>query len=443
MRAAAYVRISRDREGEALGVARQEQDARKLASKRGWDLVETFSDNDISASGKRKRPGWEALLDAMRTGRVQAVVAYSSSRLYRNLRDLTEFLDVVEQHGVEVATIASGNVDVATADGRMLARILASVDQAEWERGSERRRRQLADKTARGEWAGGHLPFGYLVNDTTKALEVDPAQAATIRDAAERVLRGESGASVLRRWAGDGVTTKGGNPWTAWNLRHLLTRDLPGILAETDTEALRALYARRTKGQREGRRLLTGLLVCGICGRRMIHRPQAGVRRYICLNDDNPARPRVEQGIKADTLERLIIEEAGRRHVPTPSQLVDTASPLYAERVRIVEEQDALADSELPVRMIERRGAKLQRELERIDAELRAMPADTAANSAQWAAFAQFGWADVARDPQARAWLETLIDSVTIAPAKRGANRVDPARVSIAWRDGVELAELA
>ena len=40
-RAGMYLRISRDREGEALGVARQRRgDSRKLVAARGWDVVE-------------------------------------------------------------------------------------------------------------------------------------------------------------------------------------------------------------------------------------------------------------------------------------------------------------------------------------------------------------------------------------------------------------------
>ena len=49
-RAGIYCRISADREGEALGVERQEQDARKLAESLGLEVVGVFTDNDISAS---------------------------------------------------------------------------------------------------------------------------------------------------------------------------------------------------------------------------------------------------------------------------------------------------------------------------------------------------------------------------------------------------------
>jgi hypothetical protein len=97
---------------------------------------------------------------------------------------------------------------------------------------------------------------------------------------------------------------------------------------------------------------------------------------------------------------------------------------------------DALADSSMPVRMIERRGLRLQQELQRIDAELGAMPADTAVESVQWGVALAWPF-DMADEPELRAWLMTLMEEVTVQPAARGTNRFDPSRVAIAWRDGV------
>jgi DNA invertase Pin-like site-specific DNA recombinase len=73
MRAAVYVRISKDREGRSLGIARQEADARELAGRHGWDVVEVFSDNDTSAAAYR--PAFERLLEDIEGGRIDAVVA--------------------------------------------------------------------------------------------------------------------------------------------------------------------------------------------------------------------------------------------------------------------------------------------------------------------------------------------------------------------------------
>ena len=81
--AAIYVRISRDRAGAGLGVERQEHDCRELAARLGWPVVEVFTDNDLSAYSGRPRPAYRAMIEAVRAGRVQAVLAWHPDRLHR------------------------------------------------------------------------------------------------------------------------------------------------------------------------------------------------------------------------------------------------------------------------------------------------------------------------------------------------------------------------
>lgn len=142
--AAVYVRISDDSLGLGLGVARQETDCRALADRLGLQVIQVYSDNDLSASTGRRRPQFEAMLRDCADGVVQVVVAYSTSRLTRRPAELERLVSLHESFGTTFATVASGSVDLATADGRLVARILASADAAEVERASERIRRKQA-----------------------------------------------------------------------------------------------------------------------------------------------------------------------------------------------------------------------------------------------------------------------------------------------------------
>ena len=55
-RAGIYCRISSDPNGTALGVDRQQQDAVALAEAKGWEVIDTYIDNDVSASSYGKKP---------------------------------------------------------------------------------------------------------------------------------------------------------------------------------------------------------------------------------------------------------------------------------------------------------------------------------------------------------------------------------------------------
>src|SRR5262245_37939737 len=118
LRVALYARISKDRNGEAEGVTRQVDACRDLVARRGWTVVAEHVDNDISAYSGKRRPGYLALLDDMRSGLVEAVVCWHPDRLTRNPRELEDLLDVIEARGLQVATVQAGDVDLSTSSGR-------------------------------------------------------------------------------------------------------------------------------------------------------------------------------------------------------------------------------------------------------------------------------------------------------------------------------------
>ncbi|WP_310715014.1 recombinase family protein [Streptomyces lydicus] len=121
-RAAIYVRISQDRGGAGLGIARQEEDCRALCVRKGWDVIDVYPDNDVSAYSGAPRPKWQELLADINEGIVNAVVCWHVDRLTRSPRELEDVIDLADRHGLELATV-SGEIDLATPTGRMIARM--------------------------------------------------------------------------------------------------------------------------------------------------------------------------------------------------------------------------------------------------------------------------------------------------------------------------------
>src|SRR5438045_3963540 len=116
MRAGIYLRISRDREGREVGIDRQREDCSALADRLGWSVGGEYVDNDTSASTGKRRSNWEALLADLESGKVNAVVAYSASRMYRRVAELGRLIDLWRSHGIEIATVVSGEFNLGTAD---------------------------------------------------------------------------------------------------------------------------------------------------------------------------------------------------------------------------------------------------------------------------------------------------------------------------------------
>src|SRR4051794_31577556 len=98
-RAAIYCRISKDTEGTGLGVERQERECRELCQRQRLDVVEVFTDNDISAYSGRRRPAFHAVQDAMKAGRIDVLVSWHPDRLTRQARELEDLIDLLDATG--------------------------------------------------------------------------------------------------------------------------------------------------------------------------------------------------------------------------------------------------------------------------------------------------------------------------------------------------------
>ncbi|MBW3540727.1 MAG: recombinase family protein [Planctomycetes bacterium] len=125
------------------------------------------------ATGKTMdRPGWKRLEDAIRTGKVSAVVVWRLDRLGRTASGLTALFDELQKRRVNLVSIKDG-VDLNTAAGRLMANVLASVAQYDNEVRGERVRVGQAKARANGKRWGGSLPG--------KRKRVTPEQITAIR----------------------------------------------------------------------------------------------------------------------------------------------------------------------------------------------------------------------------------------------------------------------
>lgn len=288
MMTAIYCRISRDREGLGLGVRRQEEDCRARAAREGLQVSDdhVYVDDDLSASTRatKPRPRYEEMMAAVERGEIRTIIAYSNSRLTRRPMDYDRLIQLHEQTGVRFLTVVSGDDNLSTADGRMVCRIKASVDAAEAERTSERVLRSVDQRAAAGHHHGGPRPYGWA-----DGIKINEAEASVIREAARRVVAGESLRSICQRLNDSGVPAAKGGKWDPSPLRRILVnpritgwrtrngdRIAKGvwepILEEADWLEVHAVLTdpERRSYKPAGRvNLLTGLARCGECDRRI------------------------------------------------------------------------------------------------------------------------------------------------------------------------------
>lgn len=278
--AAIYARISEDRTGAELGVIRQIEDCRALAAAQGWDVVEVFTDNDISAYSGKARPGYQKMLGAMAAGGVDVILAWHTDRLHRSPLELEEYISISDKHRVTTRTVQAGELDLSTASGRMTARIHGAVSRQESEHKAERIRRKAEELALAGKWMGGSRPFGWQIVDRVPVI--DEAEAAIIREAHSHVLAGYSLGSFIQSLAERGIETARGGAWSYATLRQMLQRprnaglaewkgevvgesEFPAIVERHVWEATRSILrdpSRRRSQTNRVKHLLAGIALC-------------------------------------------------------------------------------------------------------------------------------------------------------------------------------------
>src|SRR5262245_31280355 len=135
VRAAVYLRQSLDKLGDELAISRQLEECVALCERKEWTWTK-YEENNTSAS-KGTRPVYRQMLDDIEAGKVDAVVTWNLDRLHRQPIELEHFLALARKTGIAVST-CTGDVNLATDDGRMFARMKGVMGIAEVERKTAR-----------------------------------------------------------------------------------------------------------------------------------------------------------------------------------------------------------------------------------------------------------------------------------------------------------------
>src|SRR5690349_3685110 len=133
-RAAIYVRVSTDKQT----VENQVRELRQIAERRGWEVVEQYSDAGISGSkGRNDRPGLDQMLKDASKRRFDVVMAWAIDRLGRSLIDLLGTIQTLEACGVDMY-LDQQAIDTTTPAGRLMFQVTGAF--AEFERSMIRQR---------------------------------------------------------------------------------------------------------------------------------------------------------------------------------------------------------------------------------------------------------------------------------------------------------------
>jgi site-specific DNA recombinase len=202
------------RKGEVLSVEKQRPPCLALCERLGWKVTDIYTDPNDSAYSGRPRRQWKRLIEDVKAGRIDAIVAWHPDRLTRQPKENEELIELVDRYGIQVATAMAGEHDLASPSGRLHFRMLGSIARYESEHRAERVMEHHNQLAQDGRWHGGRRPFGYRYVDGG-GIELDEREAAALREARKRILDGATLSAVVREWCEAGLfQSKGGRPVT-------------------------------------------------------------------------------------------------------------------------------------------------------------------------------------------------------------------------------------
>ncbi|MGH3902539.1 MAG: recombinase family protein [Pseudonocardiaceae bacterium] len=326
--AAIYCRISKARDEDQTGVDRQERLCREVADRFGLVIVPgcVFVDNNRSAwQRSRSRPGWDALLEAIRLGRVRHVIVYHPDRLMRQPRDLEELLALSEEHDITLHGQANRR-DLSNPDDRFFLRIEVAHACRSSDDTSRRLRDALEDRAREGRvHTGAKRPYGYAPG----GMAIIESEAEVVREVFARYLDGDTLRQIARRLNDRGMPTAEGCHWAPQSVRAVVSsRHVTGIRVfrgqdfgdgnwpviidrgtwteAQDRRAYRAsAYARPFRFY-----LLRGLVMCKKCAKPMAGAANNHKPYYACNRRDDSQVAQCTRRIDALKLEAFVTDAA-------------------------------------------------------------------------------------------------------------------------------------
>jgi site-specific DNA recombinase len=298
-RAVIYTRLSdlgRDK-NETDGLQRQLDDCTAWAKRRGINISLHLSDAGKSAYQRgTRRTDFERLLLLMESAAVEYVLVWRLDRLARRSDDLERVIRAAEDSGITIVETQPGREHNA-ASGYVVPRIVSAIAGEESRSIGVRMARHKYGRATKGKHnGGGHRPLGWT---TTRRDREIPSEKKLVLELVSRFLDGETCHSIAVDWNNRKLKSTLGKGWSSPQLYSVLRnhsyagRIVYGGKADTSEQGTtfkaswKAFYpdatydaiwnelAQRAEQPKNGgfhgrKHLLSGILVCGKCGYKVL-----------------------------------------------------------------------------------------------------------------------------------------------------------------------------
>ena len=251
-RAALAYRVSTKGQVDHDDIPMQKIACRKFAQQQGWRVVQEKAEKGVSGSkvSASKRDVIQELRTAASNKEFDILLVYMFDRLGRIESETPFVLEWFVQHGIEMWSTHEGQQRIESHGDKLMNYIRFWQAAGESEKTSMRTRDRIRQIVSSGHYAGGFVPYGYRAvnkgrvnkrDQPVKDLEIDPEEAAWVREVFEKVANeGASGYAMARMLNERGLRTRQGAKFQSVNIRRLIRHE--GYTGYIMTKAARSEF---------------------------------------------------------------------------------------------------------------------------------------------------------------------------------------------------------
>jgi len=310
-RVAAYARVSSGKDAMLHSLVSQVNQYKKLIKENNeWQFAGVYADSALTGT-KDERKEFQRLIKDCRAGKIDMIITKSISRFARNTVTLLETVRELDSSNIDVF-FEEQNIHSISGEGEMILTFLATFAQEESRSVSENMKWRIKKDFQQGIIWGGKSCLGYnLVN---KKLKIVPKEAEIVKLIYNLYINGKGDEQICKILEAKKIKPSNGKRWYWSTIKHILENynytgnlilqktyrenhltkkkrvnngQFDKYLIKDDHEAIvtvdtfnkvqkiRKARLEQIKVGPARKYAFSGMLTCGVCGRRYTHKNTA------------------------------------------------------------------------------------------------------------------------------------------------------------------------
>lgn len=319
-----YARYSCDAQTEQ-SIEGQLRVCEEYAAKNDILILDTYIDRAMTGTNDM-RPDFQRMIRDSGKKQWTYVIVYKLDRFSRNKYEATVHKNTLKSNGVKVVSAMENIPD--SPEGIILESLLEGMNQYYSAELAQKVRRGMRETRLKGNYQGGHLPFGYVACD--KKVIIDEEKAEIVRFIFEQFASGVFVKDIIATLTANGILHKG-KPFPMNTIYGILKNEkysgtymlgdevvdkiYPPIISQEVFSRVRA----KVNANKYGKRsiavvyLLRHKMKCGYCGESIIAEcgtSHQGDRRYYykCHGRKNLRNGCRQKAFRKETLEQFVLD---------------------------------------------------------------------------------------------------------------------------------------